>query len=213
MEPLLLALTILSSSFFGSWHCAAMCGPVASVLSQRGSLVPYHLGRLISYITLGLLAGALGQFFLNSDFIFIRWVAAYLLAGLLILAGLKSLAPEKYLLRFESNKISHFFLKAIRKLQAFHLNKSNFIVGLLTAFLPCGWLYTYVMAAIATKSALGGGMVMLLFGLGGIPAISALPLMVRSAVSKAGLQQKRIAGIILILAGLYSIFSFYLLNH
>lgn len=63
MEPLILALTILSSSFFGSWHCAAMCGPVASVLSQRGSLIPYHLGRLISYVTLGLFAGALGQFF------------------------------------------------------------------------------------------------------------------------------------------------------
>lgn len=213
MESALLALTIISSSFFGSWHCAAMCGPVVSVLSQRGSLVPYHIGRLFSYILMGVIAGLLGQVFLNSQFVTIRWIAAILISILLILSGLQHFLPEETQQKISGNKIAHFFLSGIRKFQAFHLNKSNFAVGFLTAFLPCGWLYTYVMAAMATKTPQGGALVMFLFALGGIPALAAIPMMVRSTVARAGLKQKKIAGGILIAAGIYSLFSFFYLSH
>lgn len=212
MESILLALTIVSSSFFGSWHCAAMCGPVASLMGQRKSLFSYHLGRLVSYTLLGAAAGYLGQFFLNSEFITLRWTAVILLSLILILSGIHNLLPLSIQNKLQSYQFSHFILNAIRRFQAFHLNKSGFAVGLLTALLPCGWLYTYVTAAIATKSPWGGAALMFLFWLGGLPALIAVPMMVRSSIARAGLRQQKIAGAILVFAGIYSLLSFFFLT-
>nr|BFD60176.1 hypothetical protein CKG001_22830 [Bdellovibrio sp. CKG001]BFD66259.1 hypothetical protein HAGR004_12810 [Bdellovibrio sp. HAGR004] len=211
-SSLILALGILSSSFFGSWHCAGMCGPVATLMSARHSLWSYHLGRLISYVLLGILAGSLGQFFLNSDFILLRWISAILLALVLILSGLNLVAPASIRQKLSSWKGAHSILGVIKRLQAFHIGKSGFVVGLLTALLPCGWLYTYVTAAIATQSPWAGALTLALFWLGGLPALSAVPMMVRKGIQSAGLKQQRIAGLVLITAGLYSLASFMFLH-
>lgn len=211
-SSVILALGILSSSFFGSWHCAGMCGPVATLMSARQSLLSYHLGRLISYVLLGTLAGSLGQFFLNSDFILLRWISAVLLALVLILSGANLVAPASFRQKIAAWKGAHSLLGIIKRLQAFHIGKSGFVVGLLTALLPCGWLYTYVTAAIATQSPWAGALTLALFWLGGLPALSAVPMMVRKGIQHAGLKQQRIAGLVLITAGLYSLASFMFLH-
>lgn len=203
-----LVVGILSSSFFGSWHCAAMCGPIATLMSTRNSLVAYHLGRLVSYCLLGLFAGSLGQIFLNSDFIALRWISSVLLALILISSGAALLWPGFFSQRLALAPWSHKILLLIKKLQAFHIGRSGFVVGLLTALLPCGWLYTYVVAAMATRSAWAGTLTLFLFWLGGLPALSAVPFMIRNAVQSAGLRQQRIAGTVLVIAGIYSIASF-----
>ncbi|QDK38402.1 sulfite exporter TauE/SafE family protein [Bdellovibrio sp. NC01] len=211
MSTLIIAVSILSSSFLGSWHCAGMCGPIASLMAQRKGLVWYHLGRLLSYVALGILAGSLGQFFLNSDFIFLRYVSAFLFSFMLIFMGLRWLAP-RFALKYMPRIQGHFLFQFLHRIQKFHLNQSAFIVGLLTALLPCGWLYTYVTAAIATRSPFAGAMIMSLFWLGGMPALSALPTMVRKTIQSAPIPQQRVAGGVLILAGLYSVFSFMTLH-
>lgn len=211
-SSLLLALGVLSASFFGSWHCAGMCGPIATLMGARKSLLSYHIGRGTSYITLGWLAGYLGHFFISSEFSWLRWISAGLLAAILTLSGLNMIFPGKIPEIMRMTSLSHGLLRVIRRLQAFHLSRSGWSVGLLTALLPCGWLYTYVTAAVATQSPWAGALVMLLFWLGGLPALSAVPMMVRQAVSVAGLKQQKIAGAVLICAGLYSIVSFFYLH-
>lgn len=212
MNPaILLAFGILASSFFGSWHCAGMCGPIATLMGQRKNLFAYHLGRFVSYISLGVLAGSVGQFFLNSNFIALRWLSALLFSFVLISMGLRWVAPA-FIARLVPKIESHGILKVLRQLQKFHLNQSGFIVGILTALLPCGWLYTYVTAAIATKSIWGGVLVMALFWLGSLPALSVLPSMIRQTIQTTPLKHQKIAGLILVLAGLYSIVSFVALH-
>lgn len=208
----LLALGIVSSSFFGSWHCAGMCGPIATLMSTRKSLWSYNLGRLISYSLLGTVAGGLGQVFLNSNFVTLRWVSAIVLAFLLLGSGLSLIFPQFFLRKLEIWKWGHKLLDVVKKAQAFHIEQSGFVVGLLTAFLPCGWLYTYVFAAIATHSPWAGALTLSLFWLGGLPTLSAVPLMIRKTVQSAGLRQQRIAGIVLIISGLYSLSSFMFLH-
>jgi sulfite exporter TauE/SafE len=208
-----LVIGILSSSFFGSWHCAAMCGPIATLMSTRNSLVAYHLGRMISYTLLGIVAGGLGQVFLNSDFILLRWVSSAVLALILISSGLNLIWPKFFSDKMALTPWSHKVLLLIKKLQAFHIGRSGFVVGLLTALLPCGWLYTYVVAAMATKSPWAGALTLFLFWLGGLPSLSAVPFMVRKTVQAAGLRQQRIAGLVLVVAGIYSIASFMFLHH
>lgn len=208
----LLALGIMSSSFFGSWHCAGMCGPIATLMSTRKSLWTYNFGRLVSYTLLGTVAGGLGQIFLTSDFVTVRWVSAITLAFLLTGSGLSLLFPNFFVRKLEIWKWSHKILDVTKKVQAFHIGQSGFVVGLLTAFLPCGWLYTYVFAAIATHSPWAGALTMSLFWLGGLPTLSAIPFMIRKTVQSAGLRQQRIAGVVLIISGLYSLSSFMFLH-
>lgn len=212
MSTTLLALGILSSSFFGSWHCAGMCGPIASLMGARKSTWSYHLGRMISYSSLGLLAGSLGQFFLNSQFVTLRWIAALLLSLILMISGLGMIFPQFFLHELGKKYWGQALWKLIKKIHAFHVNQSGFVVGLLTVFLPCGWLYTYVSAAIATQSPWSGTLVMFLFWLGSIPTLSAVPFMVRKTVQSAGLRQQKIAGGILLVSGLYSLASFMFLH-
>ena len=202
-----LILTILLSSFLGSWHCAGMCSPVAAVMTQKNKLHAYHIGRLLSYTTLGILAGSLGQFFLSNSFLQVRWIAAFFLASALVASGISILLPDL----LPRLPIANLVFMTIKKLQKFHLNHSPLIVGALTAFLPCGWLYTYVTAAIATQSPWTGGLTMFLFWLGTLPALSAIPFMIKNLVAASNRKQQKIAGCILVAAGLYSIASFMLI--
>lgn len=199
-SAIFLSLGIIASSFFGSWHCGVMCGPIATYMASKKSLFSYHLGRFCSYTLLGLLAGFIGQFFLNSQFIFLRYVSAAMLAAILILSGFNLIRPHPR---------TSPFTKLLHRLQAFQIGQSGFVVGLLTALLPCGWLYTYVTAAVASQSPVAGAITMTLFWLGGLPALSAVPMMIRQAVKSTDFRQQKIAGFVLIAAGIYSIVSFF----
>ncbi len=61
--------TALSVGFFGSFHCAGMCGPLAmalptgngSILNLLGGRIAYNLGRVVTYSILGTMAGFLGK--------------------------------------------------------------------------------------------------------------------------------------------------------
>jgi sulfite exporter TauE/SafE len=211
MTSLWLTLGILASSFFGSWHCAAMCGPIASLMKQRNSLATFHMGRLVAYLGMGIVGGSLGQIFLQSSVVMLRWISAGTLALTLILMGLSMLSPRFHF--FASHGFSRFLARHLQQAHLFRLNTSGFAVGLLTAVLPCGWLYTYVLAAVATQSPWSGGLVLVMFWLGGLPALSTLAGMVRQTMLNANFRQQKIAGGILVLAGLYSVASFMFLHN
>ncbi|AHI06397.1 hypothetical protein BDW_09485 [Bdellovibrio bacteriovorus W] len=198
-SSLILAAGIISSSFFGSWHCAAMCGPIASLMREKKDLWKYHLSRGFSYTLLGALAGGVGSSFLGSHVEALRLSATVIMCFFLFAYGVQ-------LLR---NNTSPRFLNWHLPLKPFFKSGSPWVIGAMTALLPCGWLYTYVLAAVATQSAWSGAFVMSLFWLGGLPALNALPALVRRMVNQAGLRHQKIAGIVLIIASLYSGFAFF----
>ncbi|MBS1970706.1 MAG: sulfite exporter TauE/SafE family protein [Bdellovibrionales bacterium] len=209
MSQLLLPLAILTSSFLGSWHCAGMCGPFAALTGSRGQLWHYHLGRLLVYASLGVLAGFFGDFVMSSEFGWVRMIGAVLLGFTLIALGLQ------YLFAFDWGKRSHFFAATFfqnlyRRLRAWKFGRSSFVIGLLAGLLPCMWLYTYVIAASASKSPFAGGLLMVLFWLGGLPALSAVSLMVRPSMLKSNIRKQRIAGGVLVVSGLYALGSHWL---
>jgi sulfite exporter TauE/SafE len=210
-ETLVLVLAILSSSFFGSWHYAAMCGPIASLMGAKHNLFSYHAGRFLSYTLLGVLAGGLGQYFLENTIPALRTGSAILLSLTLLITGLRLIFPRLTLVFPYSAGISHLLIKAQSR-WSFRATQSGAIVGFLTALLPCGWLYTYAVAAAVSKSPWAGAMTMGLFWLGGLPALSAAPTLIRKGIESAGLAQQRIAGGILVGASLYAILSFFFLH-
>jgi hypothetical protein len=206
MEQVLLPLAILGSSFLGSWHCAGMCGPFAALTGSRGQLWHYHLGRLIVYVSLGVASGYFGEFVLKSEFRWLRVSGAVLLGITLILMGLQ------YLMSSGIGQNSHhwagkIFQRLYLKIKVFKFSRSSLVIGLMAGLLPCMWLYTYVLAASATKSPWAGGLTLFLFWLGGLPALSAVSMMIRPGLLAANARKQKIAGGVLVVAGLYALAS------
>lgn len=188
--PLLSAL-FLAGLVGGATHCVGMCGPF--VLSQvtaragadagepltemrrlRGAaLVPYHAGRMTTYVGLGTMAAAMtgGVMHLPG----FRWVAAalLLLAAALFLTNsvgeIKRLLPR---LSIGTGGIPVSALSRItRPLLARPTGPRGYALGVALGFLPCGLLYGAIAAAAATAAPLTGAFAMAAFTLGTVPTL------------------------------------------
>lgn len=171
-------VSLLSVAFLGSWHCGAMCGPIAAAIGRERSLVYYHLGRLIAYVTVGAIAGQIGSELSSIHNRGLKIVGFLCLAALLLLS-----ASTRNLLSSP--------LKRCPKLLANGSWISQFIFGVSSVLMPCGWLWSFVAASAATSSALAGALVMTSLWLSSVPALS-----LASAYFRASLRrltpQKRI---------------------
>lgn len=206
-SAVILILSLFTASFLGSWHCAVMCGPVACFVANQGQLKFYHVGRLITYVLLGALAGLLG----NSIFEYASKTTYLVVISVVSLVVVFSGLVRLNVIKLKSKKFEvlqqrlNLILMRLFKKGA---SKSSFAVGLLTGFLPCSWLLMFVFSAITTHSAFTGGLVLFIFWLGGLPALLAVSSSLGGLVKKAPAFHQRIAGVVLIFAAVFSVVSF-----
>lgn len=78
------------------------------------------------------------------------------------------------------------------------------VTGLLTALLPCGWLYLFALLAASTGSAWTGAVVMLAFWLGSVPALVAVVAGTRLLATPLRSVVPVAASILLVIAGLHT---------
>mgnify|MGYP001603801807 CR=1 FL=1 len=180
---LLIPSAVLASSFLGSLHCVGMCGGLlAAVCKRPAEIVAYHGGRLISYVSLGSIFGWLGQALHMQQLPWLNRVSGLVMGSILIAMGWQfrnygtlHLSLPKRLLGL-TNRLSRALLAAKPNSQSLLIPIS---MGLLSAFLPCGWLYSYAVAAAALQNPWHGAGLMAMFWLGGLPALSTSALLVR----------------------------------
>ncbi|MEW4456019.1 sulfite exporter TauE/SafE family protein [Bremerella sp. JC817] len=185
MEVISIALVILTASLVGSGHCVGMCGPFA-ILASRGesqgkwmslvSLGGYHLGRLLTYVVLGTVAGAAGSLVdLGGDFLGWQRLAAWITGFVMIGYGFIAL------LRLSKVGSVHFGLptylgnlvqRLYRVSGRFQGMSRSVAIGGVTALLPCGWLYAFLLIALGTSQPLHGAGVMVVFWMGTVPLLS-----------------------------------------
>ncbi len=187
---------VLGASLLGSLHCTAMCGGFAACAKKEGQPA-YHLGRLFAYVLLGILAGSLGA---TLDFAGERWLglqraAGLVLGALLIFQAIKALG---FLKRPIQLGVRPSRWTQIRR----KLSRSALGIGLLSAVLPCGWLWSFVTLAGASGSVAGGASVMLAFWLGTVPALTALGLLAGQLSQKLGRYAPKATAVILLAAGI-----------
>ncbi len=216
MNTLLVAA--FAMGFLGSPHCLGMCGGIVSAFGismqglspskQTALIASYHLGRLISYAVLGVVATLIGSAvlapFAHSPVPRAVLGVSLAFAGLLML-GLPVLNRlERLGLRFWQSlgflRVKLFPLTSFPKALA---------AGLLWGFLPCGLVYGAIGVAIASASgSLGynmafGAVFMAIFGLGTLPMLLATQSVVRFL--QRFLQKfsvRRWGGAIMVLSGL-----------
>ena len=169
-----------------SLHCAGMCGPLACYLAPRpGSTTSfttvtslYQLGRMLSYTTIGAVAGGLGMVALGWVDIYQQSLSRFLpwimvLFFLMVALRVDQLFPKPTFL-------AGILSKAQRRASALPRPVAGFCTGVLTPLLPCGPLYAVFGLALMTQSPVRGAEFLLLFGLGTMPLLW----VVQSAFSK-----------------------------
>jgi sulfite exporter TauE/SafE len=209
---------ILVASFLGSPHCAGMCGGFAAYCGKhqggRVSIILYNLGRLTTYVSLGLCAGGIGAFLNKSvEIVGLSRFAAIILGSLMIGWGLlELLGLWREQMQSLKSKVQHSLLHLHSQLApAGQQNvqpagpQTSFLIGLLSTFLPCGWLYGFVAIAAATGAAWSGALVMFVFWIGTVPLMYIVGAASQSLMQRLGARHHLVASWVLILAGVLSI--------
>jgi sulfite exporter TauE/SafE len=172
-----------------SLHCVSMCGPLVLTYAVKGEedgpwyrkLTPnlaYQGAKVVSYMLVGLLLGAIGGFF-NLDALrpYVYYVAGVFMivlglgmTGKVAWAARLTPAPPKALITM----LSKMRRKSVSDAKEGHSSLATPITfGLMTGLLPCGPLMAAQVAAAASGSAISGSLGMAAFALGTAPLMVA----------------------------------------
>lgn len=171
----------LGGLFGGATHCAFMCAPFVVMVQQKTIgrlssilLLPYHFGRLTTYVALGVLA----NLFLSYAFpvSFARQAISSVLLGLAGLIFLVQSIPFlagyfPFLLRFHLP----LPLGAIQRISARLLEKNSpislYLVGIILGFIPCGLVMGALLAVATLDDPIKAALGMAAFAAGTIPSL------------------------------------------
>lgn len=187
-------VAVIAASLLGSGHCVGMCGPFA-VLATSGplhqatwsdravSLASYHLGRLATYLILGALMGGLGSV-ADALAISAGWapIAARWVGGLMVVMGFALLVEwwrgrggvtlhSPWMARW-----NHAVLQIRKRWRVRSAAGVAFSWGMVSTWLPCGWLYVFAIAAAGAGGIVWGMVLMAAFWVGSLPLLSIVPL-------------------------------------
>ena len=209
-------MTALLAGLFGSAHCVAMCGGIAAALGSAGPArrgyqpLLYHCGRILGYGLAGAVVGALGAaagfgFTASSWGATLRLGSAVvvMLIGLDISLGTSAVSrwlrtPERWGARLWRRLAP---LRRVRLPSALWLRA--LLLGVLWGWLPCGLVYSLLLAAALAGSAAAGALTMAGFGIGTLPAMSALTHAGGWLPQRGGLPA-RLLGALLVACGLWT---------
>lgn len=206
-----LLLSLFFAGLAGSLHCVAMCGPILiglqASLGGRGAWALYHTGRLWTYGMLGWAAGWLGAELRHSS-IDVAWQRALAtLAALAVIFGgaaalgwlpglrLKLSAPESCA---TGPRRWPWLTGLIRQPGA----AARLLLGAIMGLLPCGLVYAALLVAASAGGPVIGALAMLCFGLGTLPALTALLLGGRLLPARLRTAGPRLAAAVLFGVGL-----------
>lgn len=171
-----------------------------------------NLGRLISYTLVGAAIGALGSALLAGGQMAgvgsgLRRSLSILMGLLLIWFGLTQASPGflpvlPFLHPAKQQALHERINRAMAKVSRQPQSLTPLLLGLLWGLIPCGFLYTGQLRAVATQSWLGGASVMMAFGLGTLPAMVAMGLATSALSVDRRSQLFRLGGWITVIIGL-----------
>jgi len=184
----MLELTYFSAflvGLLGGGHCVGMCGGIVGAVTmslpgQRPKtpfLLAYNAGRIASYTLAGILAGLIGasSFFLQHV-LPVEKVLYGLASLMLVVLGLYLAGLWQGVLVLERGGalLWRRLQPLSKKLLPLRTPYQAVALGLVWGWLPCGLVYSVLVAALATGSAVRGGLLMLAFGLGTLPTLLAM---------------------------------------
>ncbi|HEX5337118.1 MAG TPA: sulfite exporter TauE/SafE family protein [Gallionella sp.] len=171
----------------GGVHCLGMCGSIVGIFTTQVpkgvSRWPFHLaysgGRIASYASAGALVGAVGQAgLLMRDAVPVQHLLFALSSVMLIVLGMYLAGLWGAVRRIERmgsglwNRLQPY----TARLLPVNTVPRALGLGALWGWLPCGLVYSVLVSALASGSAMRGSLIMLAFGLGTLPNLLAIGL-------------------------------------
>ena len=187
----------------GGPHCIAMCGAACAGIGQaagprkNSAMLTFQLGRIIGYSSLGALAAAsmqgLGWLTVQSAALRPVWTLFHVATAVLGLLLLWKAQQPVWL-----EQAGKAIWQRARSLAWGRGRGVPLVIGALWTFLPCGLLYSALLVAALSNSAVEGALVMALFALGTSLSMMAAPwLWLRFGGGSAGDWGVRLAGLVL----------------
>jgi sulfite exporter TauE/SafE len=212
-----LFLAVFLASLLGSLHCAGMCGAFVAFAVGSGrdgaagtarTLTAYHLGRLTTYVLLGVAAGALGAAIdLGGEFVGVRRAAAFGAGALMVGFGVILLLRASGV-RLPRAPLPPGVQRAVAAGHQFAASKGPImratLVGLFTTLLPCGWLYAFAITAAGTADPALGALVMAAFWLGTVPILTGVGVGARALLGPLGARAPALTALALIGVGVFT---------
>ena len=216
--------TIFVVALLGSvGHCIGMCGgfvvaystakiePGRARLFQSLAHLLYSGGRIVSYMVIGALFGYLGS---AVNFSLGAKGMLFIVIGFLMVIIAFSLSGKiRFLTVIEHSIVqTPLFKKLFQSVIRSKSLPSFFYMGVLNGLIPCGLVYFFATAAIASGSAVMGAVVMAVFGLATVPALFILG-MVSSFISQMTWRKHVLtaAAVLIALYGIYTGYKGYLM--
>ena len=201
-----------ATGLFGSFHCIGMCGGINGGFTldySRGnrlySLFAYHGTRIFTYTLFGVIGALLGRAVVQTGIIGKTQGVLMILAGIVVvLLGLNLLG----LLRW--SKLDRPYPRPIKfsaKPPLFKTSFNPWLAGLLNGLVPCSLVFSIAVQAAVTADPLRAGLLMLAFGAGTLPSMLGISLLGSTIGSHLRGNLARLAGVTVILLGLWTIYE------
>ena len=214
----LLLTTALLGGLLSSSHCIGMCGGIATALGSEAKLqrvrlwlpMLYGFGRIVSYGAAGAVVGTAGGvtgWALDPDhrgeYLRVGAAVVVVLIGLRVASGGTGAfrwlrAPEQWGAR-AWRRLSPGI---IRRLPMGAVPRA-LTMGLLWGWIPCGLVYSTLLAAAVAGTPLRGAATMLAFGLGTLPATTGFAYLGRQ-LRQVGRRSAVLFGAVIVASGLWT---------
>jgi sulfite exporter TauE/SafE len=217
-------LSVLAASLLGSVHCAAMCGGFVAAYAgaeargaggRAAAHAAYNGGRLLTYLGLGAVAGALGHALdLAGRAAGVAHVAGIVTGVLLLVSGALGLSARSELVRLKrgpGGSLTRGLGKGLGALLASFREKPApvraAVLGLSSTLLPCGWLYAFAAFAAGSGSASAGAFLMSAFWLGSLPVMLGVGLSLQGLSSRFKRELPRLRSLLVLGVGAFTLLT------
>ncbi|MBL6449361.1 sulfite exporter TauE/SafE family protein [Fulvivirga sp. 29W222] len=196
-----LFITGLMTGMVGSLHCATMCGPLAIAVYSKSSYsrqVAYNVGRLTTYVILGVVFGMVGQ---GLAIFGSQQVLSVIMGVTIIILTLYPRFQHKLLQSAWHTKVIIPMRRLLSGLIDGQKLSSVFLIGVLNGLLPCGLVYMGLSLSVASGSVAGSVLVMTGFGLGTSPVMLGLAGVIQFFKSKQAFSYQHVITSLAIIMG------------
>ena len=194
-------------------HCGLMCGALSVRQARSEHLLGSHeavlwtqAGRIAGYAVAGGASGMIGQSFIH--WLPSPWIGETVRA---LAATAAMILGMHMVCRVPQHAVAHCRMPQTRRTAQWPLPMRLFVQGTAWALIPCSLLYSVLLMAAFSASAISGALLASAFALGGSPVLAVIGW---SAARRADATHRhRLAGAWLLLLGTVSLIAILLGGH
>jgi sulfite exporter TauE/SafE len=184
-----------------------MCGGLVTATCEGSKdVMRYQLGRLLGYLSLGIVAGTLGSFLKFEERpLYVSLIPGLLVGIIFLYWGIQNFRGKKAEMptpKFLSRLYQNLWLKLVAKNKNF---SKAFFTGLISIFLPCGLLYGVLLGTVSLEHRHEAMISMLFFWLGTLPSMVLAPAIVQKLIRPLKAKLPRAFGVGLMVLGISTI--------